>query len=88
MFLIRKNFDDDKTLELIQISNATKVAVRDIQVDDFEDEFDEDDYPNYEESEAEDFDDDYGYNALDEEESDFEFMQSEDEVQEEKFRGI
>ncbi len=82
-----KNFDDDKTLELIQISNATKVAVRDIQVDASEDEFDEDDYPNYEESEAEDFEneDDYGYNALDEEENDFEFVQSEDELQEENF---
>lgn len=81
-----QNFDDDKTLELIQISNATKVAVRDIQVDmdECEDDFDADDYPNYEESEAENFEGDYGYNALDDE-GDFEFTQSEDESQEENF---
>lgn len=82
-----KNFDDEKTLELIQISKATKVAVRDINVDTIEsdEDFDADDYPNYDESEAENFEDDYGYNALDEEENDFEFMQSEDELQEENF---
>lgn len=81
-----QNFDDDKTLELIQISKATKVAVRDIQVDmdECEDDFDADDYPNYEESEAENFEGDYGYNALDDE-GDFEFTQSEDESQEENF---
>ncbi|MDE6719640.1 MAG: hypothetical protein K2J68_07290, partial [Treponemataceae bacterium] len=82
-----QNFDDDKTLELIQISKATKVAVRDIQVemDECEDDFDADDYPNYEESEAENFEGDYGYNALDDEEGDFEFAQSENELQEENF---
>ncbi len=82
-----QNFDADKTLELIQISKATKVAVRDIQVDmdECEDDFDADDYPNYEESEAENFEGDYGYNALDEEDGDFGFAQSEDEAQEENF---
>ncbi|MDE5581210.1 MAG: hypothetical protein K2I95_07290 [Treponemataceae bacterium] len=82
-----QNFDDDKTLELIQISKATKVAVRDIQVDmdECEDDFDADDYPNYEESEAENFEGDYGYNALDDEEGDFEFAQSENELQEGNF---
>lgn len=82
-----QNFDDDKTLELIQISASTKVAVRNIQIDmeENDDEFDEDDYPNYEE-EQDEFDDD-GYNALDADEGDFTVPLSfaENYVQEENF---
>lgn len=63
--------DDDKTLELIQISASTKVAVRNIPVDmdETDDEFDADDYPNYEE-ELDECNDE-GYNALDADEGDF-----------------
>ena len=82
-----QNFDDDKTLELIQISASTKVAVRNIQIDmdENDDEFDDDDYPNYEE-EQDEFDDD-GYNALDADEGDFTVPLSfaENYVQEENF---
>lgn len=82
-----QNFDDDKTLELIQISASTKVAVRNIQIDmdENDDEFDEDDYPNYEE-EQDEFDDN-GYNALDADEGDFTVPLSfaENYVQEENF---
>ena len=82
-----QDFDGDKTLELIQISASTKVAVRNIQVDadEIDDDFDADDYPNYEE-EQEEFEDG-GYNALDADEGDFTVPLSfaENYVQEENF---
>lgn len=82
-----QDFDGDKTLELIQISASTKVAVRNIQVDadEIDDDFDADDYPNYEE-EQEEFEDG-GYNALDADEGDFTVPLSfaENYVEEENF---